>query len=145
MQIVFWSVLLQLVSTWFFHSKAPRIYLPPFYRPTPKPLMKMYKPTACNYQYQIHFFNLAYVSELTFNIFLKWKFYLFKMWRSSSLTEYREVILSILGTTVTLGKWQGNSFIQVNSAENIRQLKILGSFRVTLIHRLTAIYRTIII
>ena len=44
-------------------------YNPSFYKPTPKPLMKMYKPIVCKYQYQIHFFNLAYVSELTYSIF----------------------------------------------------------------------------
>ena len=71
------------------------------------------------------------------------------MRRSSHLTENREVILSNLSTTVTLGKWQGNSYIQgdrytqVNFAENIRQLKMLRSFAATLIYRVTAIYRAI--
>ena len=71
------------------------------------------------------------------------------MRRSSHLTENREVILSNLSTTVTLGKWQGNSYIlgdrytQVNFAENIRQLKMLRSFAVTLIYRVTALYRAI--
>ena len=42
-------------------------------------------------------------------------------------------------TMVTLGKWQGdhyrqgNHYIQVNFAENIRQLKVLGSCLVTVI------------
>ena len=44
-----------------------------------------------------------------------------------------------LCTMVTLGKWQGdrytqgNHYIQVNFAENIRQLKVLGSSPVTVI------------
>ena len=52
--------------------------------------------------------------------------------------------------TVTLGKWQGDRYIQgdpyiqVNFAENIRQLKILGSCLVTVIHRVTTIYRAVI-
>ena len=60
-------------------------------------------------------------------------------------------MLSNLCTTVTLGKWHGNRYIQgdryiqVNFAENIRQPKILGSFPVTLIYRVTAIYRAITI
>ena len=45
-------------------------------------------------------------------------------------------------TTVTLGKWQGGCYIQgdrciqVNFAENIRQLKILGSCPVTVLGNL---------
>ena len=50
----------------------------------------------------------------------------------------------------TLRKWQGNGYIQgdhyiqVNSAENIRQLKIWRSCPVTVIHRVTAIYKAVI-
>ena len=58
------------------------------------------------------------------------------------------LIQSNLCTTVTLGKWQsdrryiqGVCYIQVNFAENIRELKILGSYPVTVIYRVTAIYR----
>ena len=46
---------------------------------------------------------------------------------------------------VSLGKWQGDRYtqgdhyIQVNFAENIRQLKILGSCPVTVIYRVTTI------
>ena len=47
-----------------------------------------------------------------------------------------------LCSTVTLGKWQGDCYIQVNFADNIRQLKILGSCPVTIIYRVTAIYRS---
>ena len=39
---------------------------------------------------------------------------------------------------------QGDCYIQVNFAENIRQLKVFGSYPVTVIHRLTAIYRVVI-
>ena len=35
-----------------------------------------------------------------------------------------------------------SSYIQVNFADNIRQLKILGSCPVTVIYRVTAIYRS---
>ena len=47
---------------------------------------------------------------------------------------------------VTLGKWQGDRYIQVNFAENIRQLKLLGSCPVTVIYGVTAacIYRAVI-
>ena len=54
-----------------------------------------------------------------------------------------------LCTTVTLGKWkgdcyiQGDHYIQVNFAETIRQLKISGSCAVTVIYRVTAIYRAV--
>ena len=50
----------------------------------------------------------------------------------------------------TFGKWQGDtciqggSYIQVNFAENIKHLKILGSFLVTVRYRVTAIYRAVI-
>ena len=53
---------------------------------------------------------------------------------------------SNLCATVTLGKWQGYSYIQgdryiqVNFAENIRELKILGCCPVTVIYR-AVIYR----
>ena len=56
---------------------------------------------------------------------------------------------SNLCTTVTLGKWQGDHYIQgdryiqVSFAENVRQLKILGSCPVTVKYRVTAIYRAI--
>ena len=43
---------------------------------------------------------------------------------------------------VTLGKKQGNRYIQVNFAVNIRQLKILGSWGVTSIYR-SVIYSTV--
>ena len=55
-----------------------------------------------------------------------------------------------LCTTVTLGKWQGDyytqgdRFIQINFAENIRQLKISGSCPVTVINRVIAIYGAVI-
>ena len=39
---------------------------------------------------------------------------------------------------------QGVRCIQVNFAENIRQLKILGSCPVTVVSRVTAIYRAVI-
>ena len=44
------------------------------------------------------------------------------------------------------GKWQGDRYIQVNFAENIRQLTILGSCPVIviLIYRVTTIYEAII-
>ena len=42
---------------------------------------------------------------------------------------------------VTLGKWQGDRYIQVNFAENIRQLNIMCSCPVTVIYWVTAIYR----
>ena len=47
---------------------------------------------------------------------------------------------------VTFGKWQGDHYIEVNFAENIRQLKILGSSPVTVIHmyRVTATDRAVI-
>ena len=50
---------------------------------------------------------------------------------------------TVMCTTVTLGKWQGgcyiegDRYIQVNFAENIRQLKILGSCPVTVLYRVT--------
>ena len=54
-----------------------------------------------------------------------------------------------LGTTmVTLRKWQGDHYIQgdryiqVNSADSIRQLKIL-SCPVTVIHMVTTIYKAV--
>ena len=57
-------------------------------------------------------------------------------------------IRSNLCTTVTLGKWQGKCYIQgdyailkqVNCAENITQLKILGSCPVTAIYSVTGKY-----
>jgi len=54
-----------------------------------------------------------------------------------------------LCTTVTLGKWQGDCYIQgdryiqVNFAETIRQLKISGSCAVNVIYRVTAMYRAV--
>ena len=39
---------------------------------------------------------------------------------------------------------EGVRCIQVNFAENIRQLKILGSCPVTVVSRVTAIYRAVI-
>ena len=39
---------------------------------------------------------------------------------------------------------QGGRYIQVNFVENIRQLKILGSCPVTVVSRVTAIYRAVI-
>jgi len=61
-----------------------------------------------------------------------------------------EIQSNLCTTMVTLRKWQGDCYIQgdrylqVNSAENIRQLKILRSCPVTVIHRVTTIYRAII-
>ena len=55
-----------------------------------------------------------------------------------------------LCTMVTLGKWQGDCYIQgdhyiqVNFAENIRQLKFFPSGWVTVICRVNAIYRAVI-
>ena len=55
-----------------------------------------------------------------------------------------------LCTTVTLGEWQGDRYIQgdcyvqANFAENVRQLKILGSCLVTVSYWVTAIYRTVL-
>ena len=52
-----------------------------------------------------------------------------------------EIQSNLCTTMATLRKWQGNGYIQgdhytqVNSAENIRQLKILRSCPVTVIHR----------
>ena len=60
------------------------------------------------------------------------------------------LLQSYLCTKATFGKWQGDiciqggSYIQVNFAENIKQLKILGSFLVTVRYRVTAIYKAII-
>ena len=54
------------------------------------------------------------------------------------------LLQSRLCTTATFGKWQGDSYIQVNFAENIKQLKILGSFLVTVRYRVTAIYKAVI-
>ena len=60
------------------------------------------------------------------------------------------LLQSYLCTTATFGKWQGDtciqggSYIQVNFAENIKHLKILGSFLVTVRYRVTAIYRAVI-
>ena len=52
---------------------------------------------------------------------------------------------------VTLGKWQGDCYIQsdrymqVNFAQKLRQLKILGiNYPVTVIYRVTTIYRGVI-
>ena len=59
---------------------------------------------------------------------------------------FHVLIQSNLCTTVTLRKWQGDRciqgdrYIQVNFAENMRQLNILGSCPVTVIYRVTAIY-----
>ena len=47
-------------------------------------------------------------------------------------------------TTITLGKWKGDRYTQVNFAENIRQLKILGSCPVTVKYRVIALYRDVI-
>lgn len=58
-------------------------------------------------------------------------------------TSFESPVQSNRRTTVTLGKWpgdryiQGDLYIQVNFVENIRQLKMLGSFLVTIIYRLT--------
>ena len=66
------------------------------------------------------------------------------------VTRVLILLQSRLCTTATFGKWQGDSYIrgdsyiQVNFAENIKQLKILGSFLVTLRYRVTAIYRAVI-
>ena len=55
-----------------------------------------------------------------------------------------------LCTAVTLGEWQGDRYIQgdcyvqANFAENVRQLKILGSCLVTVSYWVTAIYRTVL-
>ena len=38
----------------------------------------------------------------------------------------------------------GDCYIQVNFAEKIRQMKILGSYPVTVMYRVTAIYRAVI-
>ena len=50
-------------------------------------------------------------------------------------------ILGLKGLMVTLGKWQGDRYIQagdhyiqVNFVENIRQLEILGSCTMTVIY-----------
>ena len=57
--------------------------------------------------------------------------------------SFESLIQSNRRTTVTLGKWpddryiQGHLYIQVNFVENIRQLEMLGSFPVTIIYRLT--------
>ena len=61
------------------------------------------------------------------------------MFRRISLS----MVKSNLCTTATLGKWQGDRYIQVNFAENIRQLKILGIYGVTTIHR-AVIYKLIV-
>ena len=45
---------------------------------------------------------------------------------------------------VTLGKWQGDCYIQVKFAENIRQLEILESCLVIVMYRVSAIYRAFI-
>ena len=52
---------------------------------------------------------------------------------------------------VTLGKWQGDCYIQsdcymqVNFAQKLRQLKILGiNYPVTVIYKVTTIYRGVI-
>ena len=56
-----------------------------------------------------------------------------------------------LCTMVTLGKWQGDCYIQsdrymqVNFAQKLRQLKIFGiNYPVTVIYRVTTIYRGVI-
>lgn len=60
------------------------------------------------------------------------------------------IIRSNLRAKVTLGKWhgdcykKGDRYIRVNFAEKIRQLKILGSYPVTVMYRVTAIYSAII-
>ena len=60
-------------------------------------------------------------------------------------------ILGLKRLMVTLGKWQGDRFIQscdhyiqVNFVENIRQLEILGSCTMTVIYSMIAIYRAVI-
>ena len=65
-------------------------------------------------------------------------------------SKYFYKMRSNLSTTITLGKWQGHRYIQgdrciqVNFEKNIRQLKILGSWPVTVKYRMTAIYRAVI-
>ena len=57
-----------------------------------------------------------------------------------------EIQANLRTTMVTLRKWQGDHYIQgdhygqVNSAESIRQLKILSCL-VAVIHMVTAIYK----
>ena len=71
-----------------------------------------------------------------------------------TITEKWEVLCNgaknaNLCTTVTLGEWQGDHYIQddcyiqANLAENVRQLKILGSCLVTVNYWVTAIYRAV--
>lgn len=51
--------------------------------------------------------------------------------KEAEVTRVNRVLIllqSNLCTTATFGKWQGDSYIQVNFAGNIKQLKILGSF-----------------
>ena len=53
-------------------------------------------------------------------------------------------IHSNLCSTNTLSKKQGDRYIQVNFAEHIRQLKIMGSCPVTLKYRVIALYIDVI-
>ena len=67
------------------------------------------------------------------------------MGKATKLSKTKNTVKPVYNSH--LGKWQGDRYIQgdhyilVNCAENVRQLKILGSYPVTVIYRLTAIYR----
>ena len=67
------------------------------------------------------------------------------MGKATKLSKTKNTVKPVYNSH--LGKWQGDRYIQgdhyilVNCAENVRQLKILGSYPVTIIYRLTAIYR----
>ena len=58
--------------------------------------------------------------------------------------SFESLIQSNRRTTVTLGKWPDDRYIQgdlctlVSFVDNIRQLEMLGSFLVTIIYRLTS-------
>ena len=72
----------------------------------------------------------------------KLKNFILKMLSFFVFRNLSTILQSHLCSAVTLGKWQGDCYIQVNFADNIRQLKILGSCPVTVIYRVTAIYRS---
>ena len=83
----------------------------------------------------------------------KLAFFIYIPLKEAEVTCVNRVLIllqSYLCTTATFGKWQGDiciqggSYIQVNFAENIKQLKILGSFLVTVRYRVTAIYKAVI-
>ena len=72
----------------------------------------------------------------------KLKNFILKMLSFFVFRNLSTILQSHLCSAVTLGKWHGDCYIQVNFADNIRQLKILGSCPVTVIYRVTAIYRS---